>query len=274
MGSRVNYNAASAAPMAYGSTLFHICVYCRNLMCCALYRYDTHVLVVGAASAINVRAVRLKNMYSPNFPALSCAPTRSPHLFSGGTAQDVLTQVDGNCTHPSPATPCKSPPGVSGSGPRTPPRTLTVERLTRNTRDTGAHSIPSTPSARGAGPAARPGADRGDGRAGYGAPAMTTPEVPGNRAAANSGRGLRPSGGKSRSHRKRRKGRTAALEGLPGITGRLENEEYREQQRVAVRRRWPAERVKSRTIKRGRTRRGGSRLLVAVEVRGQVLLLR
>ena len=66
-----------------------------------------------------------------------------------------------------------------------------------------------------------------------GPPALRTPNVSGKRVAACSGRGLRPSGGKSKSHRKRRKGKIVAMEGVPSLTERLENEEYREQQRVA-----------------------------------------
>ncbi|CAM9661472.1 unnamed protein product, partial [Laminaria digitata] len=50
---------------------------------------------------------------------------------------------------------------------------------------------------------------------------------------AGSGRGVRPSGRKSRSHRKRLKGRTVTMEDVPSLTGRLENEEYHDQQRVA-----------------------------------------
>ena len=153
--------------------------------------------------------------------------------FPGDSTRHVLAAVDGNSTPPSPATPRKSPPGLSRSGLRTPPRTQNAERLTRNTSEPGAPSTPSIPSARGAEPDALPCADRGDGRAVNGAPAMRTPEVPGKRAAAGSGRGLRPSGGKSRSHRKRLKGRTVTMEGVPGLTGRLEDEEYRDQQRVA-----------------------------------------
>ena len=63
-----------------------------------------------------------------------------------------------------------------------------------------------------------------------GAPATRTPEVPGKRAAVDSGRGSRSRGGKSQSHRKRRKGETVSTEGLPCLSERLE---YREQQRIA-----------------------------------------
>lgn len=61
---------------------------------------------------------------------------------------------------------------------------------------------------------------------------MRTPEIPGEPAAAGSGRGLRYGGGGSRSRRKRRKGKAVSMEGLPGLAGRLDNEEYHEQQRV------------------------------------------
>ena len=61
---------------------------------------------------------------------------------------------------------------------------------------------------------------------------MRNPEVPGKRAAVDSGRAPRSSGGKSRSHRKRHKGKTVPAEGSPCLTERLDIEEYREQQRV------------------------------------------
>ena len=48
------------------------------------------------------------------------------------------------------------------------------------------------------------------------------------------------------------------MEGLPCLTGRLENAEGRD---------------KSRTIRRGKMRRAGSRVLAGVEVRGQAYLL-
>ena len=98
---------------------------------------------------------------------------------------------------------------------------------------TGAPSTPSTPSARSAGPVARPCSDHGDELAVGGAPATRTPEVPGNQAAVDSGRGPRSSGGKSRSHCRRRKGKTVSTEGLPSATERLGIEEYRGQPRVA-----------------------------------------
>lgn len=147
----------------------------------------------------------------------------------GGPAQDVSATVDRNSIQSSPATPRKSTPALSVSGMDTPTRVPNAARLTRNTSKPGTPSTTSVTSARGAALDAR----ACDGSAGNGALAMRTPDVPGKRATAESGRGVRSSGRKSRSHSKRRKRRTVSTLGLPGLTGRLDNEEQREQQRVA-----------------------------------------
>ena len=117
--------------------------------------------------------------------------------FTGGTARHALAPVHENHNLQRPATPRKSPPTPSCSGLRTPPRMPNAERLTEVRSETGAPSILHTPGARSTGVTERPCSDHGDGRAVEGGPAMRTPEVPGKRAAADSGRRLRSRGGKS-----------------------------------------------------------------------------
>ena len=154
--------------------------------------------------------------------------------FPGGTSPDVLAPVGGTCTQPSPATLRTLSPSLSSSGLRTHSGTPNAARLTGITSEPGAPSTQSTPSARGAEPDARPCADRGDGR-GVNAPlSMGTSEIPGKRAAVDSGRGLPSSVGESRSYHQSPKKTTAVAEGLPSLTDRLDNEGYREQQRVPV----------------------------------------
>ena len=117
--------------------------------------------------------------------------------FPGDTARHASAPVHESLNLPRPATPRKPPPALSCSGLRTSPRTPNAERLTEVRSETVAPSALHTPGARSAGLAARPCSDRGDGRVMEGIPAMRTPEVPGKRAAADSGHRLRSRGGKS-----------------------------------------------------------------------------
>lgn len=144
----------------------------------------------------------------------------------------MFPPVDGNSTQTSPATPRKALPGLSGSGLHTPPRTPNAEQLTRNTSEPGAPSTPSKLSERQAGLGERPSADRGHGRAVSAAPAMRTPEVPGSelRRTLRAGSGLVEG---SRGHTERcLRGGPCQRRAYPVFTGRVDNEEYRKQQRV------------------------------------------
>lgn len=115
---------------------------------------------------------------------------------------------------------------------------------------------------------------RGDGRAGNGAPPINIPEVSEKRTAMGYRRRLQSSEGKSNLYRPRRKGRAVATERLPDITGRLEDDSYREQQRVAreekVARRVQA--IADNQARKDETKKNYYHM-ASLEVRGMVPLL-
>lgn len=109
---------------------------------------------------------------------------------------------------------------------RKPSRTTNAERLTGARSKPEVSSTPSIPSPRRGDPVTLPCRNICDGRAVIGVLVVRTPDVPGERPKVISGRRFRSGVGKSRSPHKRRKARSVSTQGLPGLTGRREDEGY------------------------------------------------
>lgn len=182
----------------------------------------TRRILVGPTRAFHVYFVVNTYVANRSPSAVLCASALSPYSrFLKWYDTAALAQVGGNRPQSRPATPRKSPPGLSGSGLRTPPSTADAGHSTRPTSKRGTPSAPSTTSTRVAGPAARRCADPGDGRERNGAPVSRIPEVhPKSELRRILGTGCSLAEG-SRDHIVRGVlGGALETEGLPDITRR------------------------------------------------------